>query len=142
METAVTKLYEAMFLVDSALAGSDWEGVNAAIESALKRADAEVLMMRKWGEKKLAYDINRKARGTYILCYFRADSSKIRSIERDVQLSERIMRVLILRADKHQAEEIEKDIARQNAPQSGEVAASASPPPVTDQPQGAEDGLK
>jgi len=45
----------------------------------------------------------------YILCYFRADGEKIQEIERAVQLSERIMRVLILSAEQMTAEDIEKD---------------------------------
>lgn len=109
MET-VTKsnLYEAMFLVDSALAASDWEGINATINKILKKANVKVLYMEKWDERKLAYDIRRVSRGTYILCYFKAPGSVINQIERDVQLSEKIMRVLILRADYMDEKDIEQ----------------------------------
>ncbi len=109
METVVKKLYEAMFLVDSAQAASDWDGVNKTIETILKKADAEIVSINKWDERKLSYDIRSHSRGTYILCYFRVDGTKIRSIEREVQLSERIMRVLILSAESMSQEDIEKD---------------------------------
>jgi small subunit ribosomal protein S6 len=111
LETVTKKLYEGMFLVDSGLAGSDWDGVLASIENILQRAEAETISLQKWGERKLAYDIDHKSRGTYVLCYFRADGSRIAGIEKDVRLSERIMRVLILRADKHMTEQIERDLA-------------------------------
>ena len=39
------KLYEAMFLVDSAQAASDWDGITGAIETILKRAEAEIVSM-------------------------------------------------------------------------------------------------
>ena len=94
---AAKRLYEGMFLVDSALATADWEGTLAVVENILKRADAEVVAIRKWGERKLAYDIEHKTRGTYILAYFKAEGPRITGIEKDVQLSEKIMRVLILR---------------------------------------------
>ncbi len=110
MEAVTKKLYEGMFLVDSALAGSDWDGVVASIENILQRAEAETISLQKWGERKLAYDIDHKSRGTYILCYFRTDGGGITGIEKDVRLSERIMRVLILRADKHMTEQIERDL--------------------------------
>jgi len=90
-----------MFLVDSAEATSDWEGVNAAIQKMLEKAGVEIVSMRKWDDRRLAYDINGKEKGTYVLCYFKAEGNKIRGIERDVQLSERIMRVLILSAERH-----------------------------------------
>lgn len=110
METVTKKkLYEAMFLVDSALAASDWEGTNAAIERIIERAEAEIVSKEKWDERKLAYEIRGKARGTYILCYFNASGNKIHQIERDVQLSENIMRVLILRADHVTPGDIEKE---------------------------------
>jgi small subunit ribosomal protein S6 len=106
---AKNKLYEGMFLVDSAEAGSDWDGVMAAIKKTLERAEAEIVSMRKWDDRRLAYEIRGKARGTYILCYFRADGEKIGDIEKAVQLSEKLMRVLILNAERLTAEDIEKD---------------------------------
>ena len=109
METVVKRLYEAMFLVDSAKAASDWDGIISAIKNLLERAEADIVSMRKWDERKLAYEIRGKGRGTYILCYFRVDGEKIRDIERDVQLSERIMRVLILSAEAIEQKDIEKD---------------------------------
>lgn len=98
-----------MFLVDSAQAATDWEGTSSLIRSFLEKADAEIISIRKWDERKLAYDIAGKSRGTYILCYFNAPTSKIAQIERDVQLSEKVMRVLILRADHLTKEDMEKE---------------------------------
>jgi hypothetical protein len=40
-----------------------------------------------------------KSRGTYVLVYFRSDTSKVHAIERAVRLSEKVMRILILRTD-------------------------------------------
>jgi len=98
-----------MFLVDSALAGADWDGVIAAIRTILERAEAEIVSIRKWDDRRLAYGINGKTRGTYILCYFKADGDKIQDVEKAVQLSERVMRVLILSAEQLTAEDIERD---------------------------------
>jgi small subunit ribosomal protein S6 len=102
------KTYEAMFLVDSAEATADWEGITAAIKNILEKAGAEIVSIRKWDERKLAYEVNGHTRGTYILCYFKAEGEKLRDIERDVQLSERIMRVLILRAEEQAVEREQK----------------------------------
>ncbi len=109
MDTAVKRLYEALFLVDSGQAASDWDGVTGAIKKVLDRAEAEVIEMNKWDERRLAYDVNKKSRGTYILVYFNCDTSKIGGIERDVQLSEAIVRVLVLRTDNMSKEDIERD---------------------------------
>lgn len=106
---AEKKLYEGMFLVDSAKAASDWDGVNAAINKILEKAEAEIVSMRKWDDRRLAYDIKRTGRGTYLLCYFKADGRKIQEIEKSVQLSEKIIRVLILSTEQMTKDDIEKD---------------------------------
>jgi len=101
-----------MFLVDSAQA-QNWNAIIATIKTILERAEAEIVSMKKWDDRKLAYGIGGKTRGTYILCYFRADGERIRDIERDVHLSERIMRVLILCAETREKRDIEKDLISQ-----------------------------
>jgi len=109
LETVVNKkLYEAMFLVDSAQA-VDLDAVNATIKNILEKTEAEIVSIKKWDECKLAYEINGKTRGTYILCYFRARGKRILEIQRDVQLSEQIMRVLILSAEER-AKDIEAEM--------------------------------
>jgi len=109
LKTVAKRLYEAMFLVDSNLAASDWDGVLATIKNILSRAQAEIVSLKKWGERRLAYEINHKSKGTYILCYFRADGDRIPDIERNVQLSEQIMRVLIVNTENRTIKDIEKD---------------------------------
>ena len=110
METvAKNKLYEGMFLVDSSKAGADWDGIIAAIRTILEKAGAEIDSIRKWDDRRLAYEIKGKSRGTYILSYFRVDGERIQDIEKSVRLSEKIMRVLILSAERLRPEDIEKD---------------------------------
>jgi len=120
LKTVAAKLYEGMFLVDSALAASDWQGVNDTIRSILEKTGAEIVSINKWDERKLTYDIMGKSRGTYILTYFRVDGSKIAEIERAVQLSENIMRVLVLSIEdidaQHLAKETPATAAQSQAP--------------------------
>jgi small subunit ribosomal protein S6 len=119
---AEKKLYEGMFLVDSAKAASDWDGINAAIKRILDRAKAEIVSMRKWDDRRLAYDIRGVSRGTYLLCYFRADGGQIQSIEKAVQLSEKVIRVLILNTDQMTQEDIDKETPATKAEKEKEKA--------------------
>jgi small subunit ribosomal protein S6 len=118
LKTLTKKLYEAMFLIDSAQAGSDWDGTMAAVKRVLERADAEVVYLEKWADRRLAFEIDHKTRGTYILCYFRTGGSKIAGIEKDVNLSEQILRVLILTAEDRPGDSVKRDLAGETkAPQ-------------------------
>lgn len=109
METVTKRLYEAMILIDPAEAIADWAGINDHIKKIFDRSEVEILSMRKWDERPLAYEIEGKKRGTYILVYFNSDTEKLSVIERDFQLSERIIRALILRGDHITKEDMEKD---------------------------------
>ncbi|MBN1507328.1 MAG: 30S ribosomal protein S6 [Sedimentisphaerales bacterium] len=127
---AAKRLYEGMFLVDSTLAAADWDGIVATVENILKRADAEIVVIRKWDERRLAYDIQHKSRGTYILAYFKADTQRISGIEKDVQLNEKIMRVLILTTEGRPQDMIDRDIAGLPKPQ-----PAPEPEPVRQSPR-------
>jgi len=116
LETGVKKLYEVMFLIDSAEAAKDWDGIIELVTKMLNKIDAQILSLKKWDERPLAYSIKRCGRGTYILAYFKADGLKITELERDVLLSERVMRALILRVDHLTEEDIAKQAAAVNVP--------------------------
>ena len=105
-----SRLYEAMFLVDTNIA-SDPEATKGMIRTVMERASAELLLCSLWDERRLAYDVDKHKRAAYVLCYFRADGANISTMERDVQLSEHLLRVLVLRADHISDEELERIIS-------------------------------
>lgn len=102
--------YEAMFLFDPTFGGS-FENCEAEIRRLMERAGAEVLFCRLWDERRLAYKIRGRKRGVYVLTYFKAAPEKITPLERDAQLSEDILRMLVLRADGVTLEAMEKAVA-------------------------------
>ncbi|MDO8886837.1 30S ribosomal protein S6, partial [Candidatus Oleimmundimicrobium sp.] len=69
------------------------------ITAQIEKRGGEIVTLKKWDERQLAYEIDGKTRGTYILVYFNCEPASIASIERDNNLSEDIMRAMILRAD-------------------------------------------
>ncbi len=99
-------MYEAMFLFPQT-ATADLAGALDHVESILGRAGAEIVSICKWDERRLAYDIKGNKRGLYFLVYFKADRAKIAGIERDCNLSEQLLRAMVLRADHVPTEEIE-----------------------------------
>jgi len=102
-----TKLYEALFLLNQKAAAGDFDECVQFVRETLSRAEAEVLALRKWDERKLAYEIEGQKRGTYLLAYFKSPGVQIANIERDCNLSEQVLRVMIIRADHIGPTEIE-----------------------------------
>jgi small subunit ribosomal protein S6 len=92
------KRYEGMFLFDSS-AARDWAAIEQEVHRLCNRIGAELLVCIKFDERKLAFEIKRRKRGTYVLTYFEAPEERITDLERDAQLSELILRVLVVRAE-------------------------------------------
>jgi len=117
--------YEAMFLFDPTF-GSTFENCEAEIQRLLERAEAQIVFLRRWDERRLAYRIKGQKRGVYVLVYFKANGDKIAPLERDAQLSESILRLLVLRADGITPELMEKAASLRSASADDEDTRSDS----------------
>ncbi|MDP6504842.1 MAG: 30S ribosomal protein S6 [Planctomycetota bacterium] len=92
-----TKLYEAMFLVDSNKANQDWERVTSNLYSTITRHGGEIANSELWdNERKLAYQIGNYSKATYVLVHFNAEPSKIEHLRHEYELSDHVIRVMIL----------------------------------------------
>ena len=92
-------MYEAMFVVDSGDA-AQWDDLSKHLSGILTRHGAEVVGITRWDERKLAFTIARRKRGTYVLAFFAlVKGEPVMDIEHDMLLSEKILRSLVLKAD-------------------------------------------
>jgi small subunit ribosomal protein S6 len=92
-------LYEGLFLMNQSTVASDFTGAMDHLKQIFDRAEAEVIVLDKWDERKLAYEIEGQKRGTFFLAIFRARGTQIANIERDCNLSELVLRNIIIRGD-------------------------------------------
>lgn len=102
------KQYEAMFLFDPTF-GTSYENCEAEIRRLIvDRAGGEIIFCRKWDERRLAYKLKGRKRGVYVLVYFKAPQERVGPLERDAELNENILRVLVLTAEGMTPELMEK----------------------------------
>ena len=106
--------YEAMFLFDPTF-GASWESCEAEIRRLLDRAGAELLFSKKWEERRLAYKIKGRKRGVYVLTYFNASPNRIVGLERDIRISECVLRALVVRAEGVTKEMMEQAVSLHGA---------------------------
>lgn len=99
-------VYEAMFLFPSSALANLQAAVDHVLQ-ILERTHAEIISMRKWDERKLAYEIKGNKRGVYFLVFFRAPAENMNHFERDCNLSELLLRSMVLRAEHVTAEQME-----------------------------------
>jgi len=92
-------VYEGMFLLDSNRYGRDPEGVAGQVPGMIREAGGEVLVSRMWEERRLAFPVKGRRKGTYWLTYFRMDGGKLVDLKRKSQLNENVLRVLFIKID-------------------------------------------
>lgn len=90
--------YEVMFILDPAL---EEEKRNATIETVkgIIVAEGEVGNVDEWGLRKLAYPIQKKNEGYYVVIEFKAQPTLPKELDRRMKISDNVMRHLIVNKD-------------------------------------------
>jgi small subunit ribosomal protein S6 len=83
-----------MFLVDNARAKESPEAIAGELREMVVRVGGEVINCDKWDERKLAYEVARQRRGTYMLCHWNGPPDGPAKLERSCQLADAVLRVL------------------------------------------------
>ncbi|MEM9884136.1 MAG: 30S ribosomal protein S6 [Planctomycetota bacterium] len=99
MPDPTPKLYEGLFLMSQPAITAGLGSAIDTVRGMLDRAEAEVVTLVRWEERKLAYPIDGQKRGTFLISLFRVAPTQIANIERDCNLSEDVLRVMMTRAD-------------------------------------------
>ena len=91
----VTANYEVVFIVDPA---QGEEGVAALVNNfkTLIEQNASAVEVEEWGSRKLAYPINYKTEGYYVLVNFTSAPEFPRELDRKLRIADGIMRSLIV----------------------------------------------
>ncbi|MEG0390983.1 MAG: 30S ribosomal protein S6, partial [Cetobacterium sp.] len=62
-------------------------------------AGATILKSEKWGERKLAYPIDKKKTGFYVLTTLEMDGTKLTEVESKLNITEEVMRYMVVKND-------------------------------------------
>lgn len=93
------KKYEVLYILANNLDEAAKEAQIAKYEAIVTNADGEVTTT-KWGVKKLAYPINFKSEGYYVLTEFTANADLPLEIERQMRIAkDEVLRFMIVAKD-------------------------------------------
>ncbi|MCQ8212332.1 30S ribosomal protein S6 [Cetobacterium somerae] len=93
------KKYELMFIINPTILEEGREAVIAKVNNILAGAGATVLKSEKWGERKLAYPIDKKKTGFYVLTTLEMDGTKLTEVESKLNITEEVMRYIVVKND-------------------------------------------
>ena len=67
--------------------------------TSLIAANGTVESVDEWGKRRLAYEINDKTEGFYVLVDFKADADFPKELDRQYRITDGILRTIIIRKD-------------------------------------------
>ena len=95
MENIMNK-YETIIVIDASLTE---EEINSTAEKfkALSAANGTVDSVDVWGKRRLAYPINFKNEGYYVLINFTSQAEFIKELDRNYNITDSILRTITVR---------------------------------------------
>jgi small subunit ribosomal protein S6 len=122
--------YECVVILDHELPDDDIKNFTEKYTQLIKASSGEVIKIEDWGIKRLAYLVKKREKGRYILIDFVGLPSLIAEMERQLKISDEVMKYLSVKLE--DTVDLEAFKAAKEAPPA-EPTAEAAPetaPPV------------
>ena len=88
--------YEMMYIIPSQSSDEEKETLIAQVNSMIEKENGKIESVERVGNKKLAYEINKKREGYYVLVNFTAESSVPNKLGALLSITSNIMRYIIV----------------------------------------------
>lgn len=95
-------LYEHVFLARQDLSPQQVEALVEQYRGVIEEAGGKIGRVENWGIKSLAYRINKNRKAHYTLMNIDAPAAAVKEIERQMGLSEDVLRFMTIRVEEHE----------------------------------------
>ncbi len=126
-------LYEAMYIVDVTLEEDEQQETITAVESAIAEAAGQLESTLLFGRRRLAYEIDGRAEGLYMISYFRGTGSTVQHLYREFGVLEAIVRGTVVAANPDALYREPTPVSETPAP-AEEVTEQPAPQPAATEP--------
>lgn len=91
--------YEAMVILNPIMSEDEINTLVDRLGGVLKNGGANMREIARWGKRKMAYEINKKAEGYYVIYYFTLDGGEevLTVFERTCRYDEQVMRHMVVK---------------------------------------------
>lgn len=128
------RIYEELFIVRPDVTEEEIDAYIEQVKQVITTGGGTIDKVDKWGVRKLAYRVNKRAEGYYVLVQFQAGPSSVKEVERRMRVTDMVMKWITVRIDEKlkklekRTKQREKRAKRRPAPErSAPAAAPASP---------------
>ena len=113
--------YEVVYIIDPAVEDEARKALIAKFNDLITGNGGSVDKVEEWGKRRLAYAIDYKTEGYYVLVNFQAEAELPKELERNLQISDSVIRYQVIRL-------IERKVGiKPRAVRPAPVAAPAAP---------------
>ena len=88
-----------MFILSTQLTEEEKKANVELVEATLTKAGATEVKTEIWGDRKLAYPIQKKENGYYVLTTFQIEGTQLVEIETKLNITETILKYMIVKND-------------------------------------------
>ena len=100
--------YETVFILTPVLSDDQMKEAVEKFKGILTDDGAKIVNEEGWGLKKLAYPIQKKSTGFYVLFEFKAEPTLIKKLETNFRRDEKVIRFQTVKLEKYAIEYAEK----------------------------------
>ncbi len=122
------RIYEELFIVRPDLTDEEIDPIIEQVKTTITAGGGTVDKADKWGVRKLAYRVDKRNEGYYILVQFTAAPSTVKEVERRLRVNDVVMKYLTVRIDE-KLKKIEKR-KKQREKRAHRKPQVAAPPPA------------
>ena len=94
------ELYESLFIIRPSLNDEETTSLFDKMKGIVEKNGATLVKAENWGRKKLAYEIKRERKGTFVYLYFKGPGHVVGELERSYRLEDSIIKFLTVRLEK------------------------------------------
>jgi small subunit ribosomal protein S6 len=92
--------YELVVIISPQVADDEVpEAIDRLIRRPVESRGGECQDVSQWGRRKLAYPIQKHLEGNYVLTQLQLEPQQTKELERGLQISEEVIRHLLVRLD-------------------------------------------
>ena len=125
------KRYETIFIIQADLPDEDINTTIDRYQGIIADLKGTVIHVERWGKRKMAYPIEKKTRGFYTLLDYAGQSKVVFELERNFKIDDKVLKYMtIMKSDKVNWEQIEKERAAEEAKHKESSANEASSGPI------------
>ena len=124
------RIYEIVFIIDPGAEDAEVMRLTEGVQKIITDQGGNIVKTEMMGKRQLAYEINHKRDGIYVLLEVEGSGAEIAELERRMRVNDRILRYMTVRVDedRRRADKLKARRARkaERRPRAGKAKAEVA----------------